>query len=410
MRKNRVVLLILGLVGIYGFSDMKLIFYDILKNVLKLSDYQLGFVWSAFGITALVSYIIGGMIADKVHPSKLISLALIMSGLLHLLMSFVPSMVNVNIISAGSSYVMLIGISALMGICAVMMFFPASSKVIICFEKESGKELFGLYYGIGGLLTALLSLLATVVYKNINDDYFILRTVLTIYAVINIVTGLASYVILKKIEIEKVKSVERNIVENIKRVVKNRNVLMIAIVIMCNYGCCSMMTYFTPYITARYGMSNGDGMLLSVLRLGILCFVSGILASKLSNYYGSVGKVIKKIFAIMAAFFLLLIVNEKLINSFLTAVVVTSGICLFTLGIKSIGMSLISETDIESGVLGTAVGLVSVVGYSPDAWFFPMAGKILDSGGIFNFTILFIIGVILSTIGFAILLLLKGKS
>jgi len=52
------------------------VFRPIVLEVFGLDNLQLGLCFSVYGIVALLSYLIGGPLADKFAPRKLIAVAL----------------------------------------------------------------------------------------------------------------------------------------------------------------------------------------------------------------------------------------------------------------------------------------------------------------------------------------------
>ena len=48
-------------------------------------------------------------------------------------------------------------------------------------------------------------------------------------------------------------------------------------------------------------------------------------------------------------------------------------------GLRGVYFALLGETKISGKITGTAVGLISVIGYTPDAFFNSLAGRILDA-------------------------------
>lgn len=124
-KKTIIFILSLGIIGMYGFPYMKNTFYNVMKISLGLSDIQLSRVWGMFGIVGMFSYIFGGYFADRISPRKILIIALSMSSILHMYVSFVPS------------YFVLLTISGLMGIVAVFAFF---SSFIKGFEFYRGKK------------------------------------------------------------------------------------------------------------------------------------------------------------------------------------------------------------------------------------------------------------------------------
>lgn len=57
--------------------------------------------------------------------------------------------------------------------------------------------------------------------------------------------------------------------------------------------------------------------------------------------------------------------------------------------------------------MGTIVGVVSCISYSADAWFYQVAGSIIDAKGFDGFRILFAIGLICCVLGIVITYVLK---
>lgn len=72
-KQKYLTMFILAIVGgsIYKVSYFKEVFYDQLMVALGISHTQMGILASVVGITASVSYIIGGFVADKIKPRML---------------------------------------------------------------------------------------------------------------------------------------------------------------------------------------------------------------------------------------------------------------------------------------------------------------------------------------------------
>jgi nitrate/nitrite transporter NarK len=77
--------------------------------------------------------------------------------------------------------------------------------------------------------------------------------------------------------------------------------------------------------------------------------------------------------------------------------------------LRGVYFALLEETQVSSRHTGTAVGLISVVGYTPDVFFAPVAGRLLDrSPGVTGHQHYFILLMCIATAGMIIVFLLKA--
>ena len=67
------------------------IFRPTFLDVFQIDNFQLGTLYSTYGIVALISYLFGGTLADKFQPKVLMGSSLIMTSLGGFYLSFFPS-------------------------------------------------------------------------------------------------------------------------------------------------------------------------------------------------------------------------------------------------------------------------------------------------------------------------------
>jgi sugar phosphate permease len=68
--------------------------------------------------------------------------------------------------------------------------------------------------------------------------------------------------------------------------------------------------------------------------------------------------------------------------------------------IRGVYFALLEESNVANNVTGTAVGLISVIGFTPDVFFAAIAGRLLDAApGLEGHQHFFIMLVIISVIG-----------
>ncbi|MDO4519773.1 MAG: MFS transporter [Eubacteriales bacterium] len=402
----------IALFGIYGFADMKFVFYSMLKTALNLNDSQLGMIWGIFGVIAMISYIGGGVLADRIAPVRLVSAALFISGILHGLM-MAASFYQTNVFY----YMMLI--SAGMGVCAVFLYYPASIRILSSIDEKRTGVILGTYYGVGGILTASMDIAAILFYSKCENEALVFRVCMIFFAITNVMMALLIHQYEKKIVIEQKNRNVQNGINNEKEyrkmrysqiinLLKEKSFWYLALVMLCNYSFCCLMSYYMPYLTERFGIRADQSMMISSIRMGAFCLLGGVLWGKWRDRKKSTFRVMEFSAIGMLCLFLILYENETWFQVTWIAVAVTSLLSLISLGVKSIAISAIQEIDIDTSMAGMVIGWVSFIGYSPDAFYYPIAGKIFEFHGMHAYGILFVMGIIGALISILITKLQKS--
>ena len=91
------------------------IFRPSILSVYEISNTELGTYFSAYGIVAMISYIIGGPLADKFQPKNLLSLGLVLTALGGFALIIFPSIYG-------------IGLYAYWGCSTILVFWAALIK------------------------------------------------------------------------------------------------------------------------------------------------------------------------------------------------------------------------------------------------------------------------------------------
>jgi MFS family permease len=140
---RRWFLLILASIGssiIYAPAYLKAVFYDPLQKALGVSNTELGAVFGAYAITALICYLPSGILADKVRMRTLSSVGFISTAVLTFVYAMLPSLAVL--------YVVFI----LMGVTTILIWWGVRYKLVRLVSKEDEyPKRIGLSYGIYGV-------------------------------------------------------------------------------------------------------------------------------------------------------------------------------------------------------------------------------------------------------------------
>ena len=367
LKGNMWRLIILAIAGslIYGLPYFRTYYYDAYLSAYNLTNIQMGSLGSIFGVFGMVSYLFGGVVADFISPKKLISISLILTGAAGFLHLF------------ATSYTMLLIIYLVWGFTALFAFWPALVKGIrsLAGPDEQGKAYGFMEAGRGvtnavHLAIALAIITAVTAQRGSADG---LKGGIVFYSVVVIVLGVLVLLFFKDPETND--QSERFNFKQVLTVIKLPQVWILCLILCCTYVMNMSYSYFNPYATSALGVAMIGGTIVTIMADYIRPFASvggGILADRLGR-----PRIMTIGFAIMAAgTFAIALFPSMSVPVFvlLCAVVYVGMYCNY-----GIVFSLMEDGGIPMEVSGTAIGLISTIGYLPEVFCPFVAGVVLDT-------------------------------
>jgi len=396
-------ILILGAVGGTAFflPYIRYFLFDGQLISMGITAAQSGFLLTIHTIVNIIFYIPGGALADRINPKKALGISLLGTAFLSFLYAFTLD-----------SFAMGLIIWAGLSVTTVGVFWGSLMKAvrIIGTEEEQGL-MYGLYYGAQGLFATIVRALALVAYNSaysgaygtnaeVTTGFF--RAVLTGGAMTIIAALLVFFFFLKvdyKTAIAKVTGNEKSFgIKSIFGLLKNPMVLLCAIIGFIAYGFFTSVSYFTPYLSEVRGVSAVDTGIFGIIRsYGTLMLapVGGLLVDKV---FKSASNFILATMLILVGLFGIAMVLPSGMNQTLVS--------LFTLlpGIVTMMMYgqafvTISEAKLSRAITATAIGVISIVAFLPDAIYHPLFGNWIDTLGAEGYNRIFIFLIISGIIG-----------
>lgn len=370
--------------SIYLIPYIRYVFYDHQIAAMGISNQQLGLLTSIYAIGCMLLYIPGGIIADKTSTKKCILISLLSTTLLTIIYAFTLG------------YTTALVIWFLFAFTTTFVFWGSLFKTIrlIGTSEEQG-FMFGLYYMGNGITGAIVNSIAIWSMKFSDKVETQFSNAVFIYAASTAVAALLVWILVKE---NKEKSKELKVNEfkmsQVGELLKNPTVWIFSLIIFAGYSIYSSTSYFTPYLTEVVGITPEESGALSIIRtylFYILAPVSGILADKV---FKSTSKWFMILFVILAALFAgVLLIPEGASVSLVSMYTLLPG--MFGLALYGVIFSIANETRIPAVVMGTAVGIASIIGYTPDFFMATMFGTWLDNYGAggYNFIFMFLVAV-----------------
>jgi len=349
-------------------------FRPTMLEVFNFTNTQLGDLFAVYGITAMLCYFPGGAIADRYSARTLLSTSLIATGIGGLYMTTIPSALEMGILYG------------FWGITSIFLFWGA---LIRATREWGGKAeqgmAFGLLEGGRGVAAAVFaSLLVMVLAVYMPADARLatdaeretgFRMVILGYSLITIGIGLLTWFLIPAAE----PSSERrqNPFPNMLVVIRRPIIWAQAAIIVCAYCTYKAVDYYSLYLVEVIGMDEVQAARVAswgafIRPVGAL--TAGIMADRF-NTRGSLGVA----FAVLGtSYFVLSMAMPDTTGRFV--IYANLAISLFAVfALRGIYFALLQETRTPRHITGAAVGLISVVGYTPEIFFGPIAGRILDA-------------------------------
>lgn len=387
--KNFKVLIILFVAGafIYALPYLKNYYYDTFAQAFNLTNTQMGSLGSIYGLLAMVSYLFGGFLADRISARKLLSGSLIITGISGFVLTLYPP------------YIVVFLIHALWGITTILTFWPALVKAVrmLASENEQGKA-FGFMESGRGITNAIHLSLVLILFGYISSkvsDKSGLTAIIVLYSAINVIVGVLVFVKLKDNEKEVSAKFDK---EAFFAVIKMPHTWIITIIMFCSYSANMSFYYFTPYSTEAFGATVVFASAISILAQycrPVASAASGLLGDKVGS-----SKIISYGFILMIAGLLGVIFTPPKSSMIYILLIGCVAIYVSMYAIQGLHYSLLEEGNYSLSISGTAIGIVATLGYLPEVLCPLAAGKILDAfPGVTGYRYYFIVLTIVAIIG-----------
>ncbi len=353
------------------------VFRPTFLSAFELSNLELGYCFSIYGIVALLSYGFGGVIADKLEPRKLMAASLILTAAGGIYLATYPS------------YTMLKVLYGYWGFTTIFLLWAAMIKATRIWGGVSRQgRAFGFLDGGRGLVAAGFGSLGVLIFSlfipgettelsDLTREEAFSYVILVSSALVAVIGILVWYFLkVKTPEIQNRSETKIFARNNIRTVLGYRSVWLLMIIILCAYVGYKTTDVFSLYASDVMLFSEVDsaktGTFLLYIRpvVGVLI---GFLADRhKASFYLVGGFVVTLVGSVLFASGILGPGQE--IAFFLSMLLTAMGIY----SARVLYFAVLEEGKIPLALTGTAVGIVSFIGYTPDIFAGPMMGYLLD--------------------------------
>jgi MFS transporter, GlpU family, inner membrane protein len=349
-------------------------FRPTMLDVFGFTNTQLGDMFAVYGIAAMLAYFPGGALADKFSARSLIVLSLLSTSLGGVYMATIPGTTGMQILygywglttiflfwgaliratrdwggnkSQGVAFGVLEGgrglvaaVAALVGVNVLAFYMPENVRLATADEREAGLQMIILFYSLLTFLAGVFVWLAIPQKKRGSDVEF------------DPLTGMG--------------------------IVLRRPIIWAqAAIIVCAYCCYKGLDNYSLYAVQVLGKDEVEGARLAAYGAWtrpVAAVLAGLIADRF-NATRSIGVM----FGILCISYATWSVTSPSGSgiALIYANFFTTYVAVYAL--RGIYFALLEENRTPKFLTGAAVGLMSLVGYTPDIFFGPISGRILDA-------------------------------
>jgi MFS family permease len=396
-------LIILAAGVIYPVIYLRTNYQVTLLEVFNLSQVQLNNFYSMLGLAYVIGYIPSGLLADRISAKWLIAVSLLGVSLCGFWFAQVPSSGSVN------------AIFFLWGIFSVFTFWSSHMKIVKMLSKSNEEgRFFGILDGGRGVVEALMASIGLAIFASVlgssealQDKHAAMVSVIYLYSAIVFVAAILIMIFVesdKKLVMMSGSTGERAEsdkfhIKDVGLLLKNKFIYLMGGIIFMGYA-----VFWTVYYIGGFLQTNKmmDAVTVASITVIILWMrpvgglLGGILADKIGRPKTNGGALAG------AALFLVAAALLPLTGLGINAAVIALGIFLYA--IRGTYWSFLGMSKIPTAMMGTAIGLISFIGYLPDI-ILPQMNSFLwnkfgDQGG---YVAYFIVSAVFGLLGIAII-------
>lgn len=350
------------------------VFRPTVLDVFGVSNLELGTAYGVYGAVAMFAYFFGGPLADRFNARIMLAIALLATAAGGVLLVSIPALPS------------LIALYAYWGITTIALFWAPLIKA----TREWGGDMaqgaaFGLLDGGRGLLAAVTGSVMVALFAmllpvdaelaTLQQRTAALRQVITLLLSITGCTAILLWFALPAGSRDTAAN-PRLDRRGIAQVIQMPAVWLQAAIILCAYVGFRAVDDFSLYANQVLGVNEVDAASLGTVSLWMRP-VAAVGAGYLADRAGA-GRMTLLSFALIATGSAVLAsgaITAGMYAFFLLTIISTS---LGIFALRGLYFAIMKEGRIPLTVTGSAVGVVSLIGYTPDVFMGPLMGWLLD--------------------------------
>ena len=350
-------------------------------EVFELTNTELGAAQGVYGILAMAAYFLGGPLADRFAARKLLATSLWMTAVGGLYMATFPDY-------RGSVFLW-----GFFGVTTILLFWAALIRATRDWggHDEQGRA-YGLLDGGRGLLAAVLASIAVVAFglafpegygaANFEEKRDALRVIIYGYTAVTALTGAVVWFVIAdghpsgESDLDEWQPHTESAWTHIVSVLRIPAVWLQAVIVVCAYVGYKGFDNYSLFAVQGYGMDEVEAA--RVVAIGSWMRPIAALGAGLLGDRFNVTRMTVIAFVILLTSDLFFALTTPIPGVAWVLLGNTLLACTAIFGLRGLYFALFEEAKVPAAVTGTAVGVVSVIGFTPDIFVSYVGGVLID--------------------------------
>ncbi len=381
MRYIKLLFLIMAGGAIYPLLYLRQNFELTLLSTFGMTLSELSVAYSILGTSFVISYVPSGWLADRFSPRALLTFSVGMTGVIGFWYATLPSAFWVTVIFA------------LWGITTGLTFWAALIKGCALLAPEHLQaRYFGLLEGGRGLFEALLATIAVAWFAYAvaslgSADEEAMVQVIYFYSFVCLVIAVFLWLVLKEShtseganspEADESSGMLRETLSDLRSLLTNVRVWLVALCILVGYQVFWATYSYSAFLQTQFGLDAVAVAALTTVRLWMRP-AGAVLAGFIGDRFHPVRSLGIAIALAGTSLIGLLVLPADSPYTILYFAVATSSVLIY--GVRGIYWASFNTTRVEPRRAGLAIGMVSMIGYTPDIYMPMLNTYLIDTYG-----------------------------
>ncbi len=355
-------------------------FKSSMLSTFSIDEFQLGRLGAMYGAVAMACYVLGGPLADRWSPRKLLTASLITTAMGSLYMATFPSFQGLRLLYA------------FWGVSTILIFW---APLIRATREWAGDDEQGRAFGIlesgRGLASAVIASVAAIGFAaSVGPEAPIdpvreaeaIRKLVYSYGVFCLVAAICVWFFVPESkmgagsEFRENKFSNMGVMRRLGLVLRIPAIWLLIVIIIAAYSTFKMIDNYGLYSEDAFGLTPTQSARL-ISRLSYIRVLAALGAGWIADKYFGVANSIMVCFGLLIAsylVFLLITPGSGLVWLMILNMIAS---CLGFFALRGIYFALLEESGTPRELTGTAVGVVSLVGFTPEIFMGPMTGWLI---------------------------------
>ncbi len=353
-------LLLLAAGAIFPLMYLRQNFETSILETFQITTSDLGNYYSMLGLMYFVCYLPSGWLADRLSPRLLVTFSMVATGVFGLWFASIPSKEVLVYIFLG------------WGFAAGLTFWASMLKgVKLLAHKDEQGRFFGILDGGRGLVEAVLATIAIAIFAYAVEtsglsNELALKQVVYMYSFTCIAIGCLTFLFFcggNSVEEKDSPKGSGNLIQDLRFLSSIPELWMVALIIFCGYQLFWATYSFSAFMQEGYQMSAVTAGFITVAKLWMRP-IGGIGAGILGDKYGKENILATALLGATLGLVSLILFPQLSSVYLLLAIVLFIGV--LTYAIRGLYWAILDDCDIPMHVTGLAIGVISLIAYTPD--------------------------------------------